>query len=229
MSCIRNFLSPISEIIEDAKNGKMFILIDDEDRENEGDIIVSAQHVTPEQMATIVNYTNGVICLVIEEEQKNKLGLELQPKRGRALDPFYTAFLTSIEANDGVSTGSSAADRVTTIRAAIDKDAHYDSIITPGHIFPILAHKDGLKVRRGHSEASVAVMKLAGLNESAVLCEIVNRDGSMARTPQLIEIAKELNIKISSIELLVKYVNELEVIAVQQVMNKSNVKISEIA
>jgi 3,4-dihydroxy 2-butanone 4-phosphate synthase/GTP cyclohydrolase II len=92
-----------------------------------------------------------------------------------------------------------------------------------------LAHKDGLKVRRGHSEASVAVMKLAGLNESAVLCEIVNRDGSMARTPQLIEIAKELNIKISSIELLVKYVNELEVIAVQQVMNKSNVKISEIA
>lgn len=221
MISISNFLSPISEIIEDAKNGKMFILIDDEDRENEGDIIVSAQHITKEQMATIVNYTNGVICLILNEDKRQKLGLELQPKRGRALNGMYTAFLTSIEANEGVSTGSSAQDRVATIRAAINKNATYDSIITPGHIFPLLVNPGGLKVRRGHTEASIEIMKLAGLDESAVLCEIVSKDGSMAQTTELIEIAKKLNIKMSSIELLVKYINDLEIISVQNVIQKN--------
>ena len=220
MSSVSNFLFPIFEIIEDAKNGKMFILIDDEDRENEGDIIVSAQHITKEQMATIVNYTNGVICLIINEDRRQKLGLELQPRRGRALNGMYTAFLTSIEANEGVSTGSSAEDRVTTVRAAIDKNATYDSIITPGHIFPLLANPGGLKVRRGHTEASIEIMKLAGLDESAVLCEIVSRDGYMARTDELIEIAKKLDIKISSIELLVKYIDDLEVASMQNVIQE---------
>jgi 3,4-dihydroxy 2-butanone 4-phosphate synthase/GTP cyclohydrolase II len=201
-------LSPITEIIEDARNGKMFIIIDDEDRENEGDFIVSASLANVDQITTMINYSSGIICLVINEEKKNKLGLEFARKRGKAQNPLYTAFLDSIEASEGISTGVSSADRLQTIKAAIKPNANFDSIVTPGHVFPLLAHPLGLKARQGHTEASIAIMKLAGLDESAILCEIMNKDGTMSRLPELITLAKELNIKIGSIADLIKYIDE---------------------
>lgn len=205
-----NLLSSISEIIEEARNGRMFILVDDCDRENEGDLIVSAHHITIEQMTHMINYTSGIVCLVINEERRKLLGLELQQRRGDKVNALYTAFLTSIEAKDDITTGVSSEDRVKTIKAAISNDNPADKIITPGHVFPLLAHSQGLKVRRGHTEASVAIMKLAGLQETAVLCEIMNKDGTMSRSDELFMIAKELDIKVSSIELLIKYIENLE-------------------
>lgn len=199
-------LSPIEEIIQDARNGKIFIMIDDEDRENEGDFIVSAELVTAEQIAQIINYSSGIICLVIEEERRRKLGLELARRRGDTAN--RPVFLDSIEASSGVSTGVSATDRLQTIKAAINPNANYDSIITPGHIFPLLAHPMGLKGRQGHTETSIAIMKLAGLDESAILCEAVNKDGTMARLPELLRFAKELNIKVGSVADLIRYIDE---------------------
>jgi 3,4-dihydroxy-2-butanone 4-phosphate synthase len=189
----------------------MFILIDDSDRENEGDLIVSAHHVTSEQMTQMINYTSGIICLVINEDRRKLLNLDLQPRRGEKVNELYTAFLTSIEAADNISTGVCANDRVTTIKTAISDDEPNKNIVTPGHIFPLLANPGGLTVRRGHTEASVAIMKLAGLDEAAVLSEIMNKDGTMARLPELMKISKELNIKISSIELLIEYINNNEI------------------
>lgn len=205
-----SILSPIAEIIECARKGEMFIIIDDENRENEGDFIVSASLATVEQMTTMINYSSGIVCVVINEEKRRKLGLEFARKRGKAQNPLYTAFLDSIEANNGVSTGVSSADRLQTIKAAISPNANFDSIVTPGHVFPLLAHPLGLKVRQGHTEASVAIMKLAGLDESAILCEIMNKDGTMARLPELIVLAKELNMRIGSIADLIKYIEENE-------------------
>ena len=203
-------LSPIMEIINDAKEGRMFIMIDDENRENEGDFIVSASLATVKQMTTMINYSSGIICLVIEEKKRKTLGLECARKRGKAKDPLHTAFLDSIEASSGISTGVSSADRLHTIRAAINPNSDFNSIVTPGHVFPLLAHPLGLKVRQGHTEASIAVMKLAGLDESAILCEIMNKDGTMARLPDLLILAKELNMKIGSIADLIKHIEENE-------------------
>ena len=205
-----SILSPITEIINAARNGEMFIMIDDENRENEGDFIVSASIATVEQMTTMINYSSGIVCLVIEEERKENLGLDFAKKRGKAQDPLYTAFLDSIEASEGVSTGVSSADRLQTIKAAIDENANFDSIVTPGHVFPLLSHPLGLKARQGHTEASIAIMKLAGLDHSAILCEIMNKDGTMARLPELCILAKKLNLKIGSIADLVQHIEENE-------------------
>ena len=207
---MNNFLSPISEIIEDARNGKMFILVDGPERENEGDLIVSAQHVTNAQMTQMINYGSGIVCLVINEERRRMLNLELQPRRGDRVDEFYTAFLTSIEAKEGISTGVSSEDRVTTIKTAISNDNPEQQIITPGHIFPLLVNKGGLKARCGHTEASATIMKLAGLEESAVLCELMNKDGKMSRMSDLVNLANELGLKISSIELLLEHIEKIE-------------------
>lgn len=205
-----NGFSPISEIIHDARLGKMFILVDDEARENEGDFIVAAEYITVKQMADMINYGSGIVCLVIDEERRKQLDLNLQTRRGRAAIEAnqYLASLDSIEAAEGITTGISAYDRVQTIKAAIASNALPDSIITPGHIFPLLAHKGGVLARGGHTEASMEIMKLAGLSPYAALCEVNMKNGTMALLPNLIRIAKKLKIKIGSIKDLCEFLKK---------------------
>jgi 3,4-dihydroxy 2-butanone 4-phosphate synthase/GTP cyclohydrolase II len=195
----------ITDIIEDIRNGKMVILVDDENRENEGDLIVAADHVNP----TIVNFMatkgRGLICLALVKEQIQKLGLPLMVKDHLNHSPNRTAFTVSIEAAKGVSTGISAADRSHTIRVAANPNSNTHDITVPGHIFPIQAQDGGVLKRAGHTEASVDLAKLAGLNPAAAICEIMNEDGTMARVPELMIFAKENNIKIGTIEDLIEY------------------------
>jgi 3,4-dihydroxy 2-butanone 4-phosphate synthase/GTP cyclohydrolase II len=211
MNYKHSFLSTIPEIIEDARQGKMFILVDDENRENEGDVIVSATLMNPDQMIQMINYTSGIICLVIDENQRQKLQLGLQARTiaedGSCPLPMS---LTSIEARKGIESGLSAKDRLQTIKSAINPDATPNSIVTPGHVFPLLVNPGGIRARQGHTEASIEIMKLAGLQPCAVLSEAMNVDGTMARGEDLAKIAKTLGIKISSIEMLLQYLDELE-------------------
>lgn len=199
----KKFLSTIPEIIEEAKLGKMFILVDDEDRENEGDLVIPAQMCDDKQVNFMAKYGRGLICLALEGNRVNKLGLPLM-----ALDNgsrHRTAFTVSIEAREGVSTGISAKDRAKTIADAIDSKKGKEAIVSPGHIFPLKAQDGGVLVRAGHTEASVDIAKLAGLNPSGVICEIMNDDGSMARMPDLILFAKKHNLKIATIADLIEY------------------------
>jgi len=197
------FLSPIEEIIEDAKAGKMFILIDDEDRENEGDFVIPAQTADAEAINFMAKYGRGLICLSLTKQRVNELGLGLMSQNNGTR--HQTAFTVSIEAAEGVTTGISAADRAKTIAVAIDPQTTKSDIVTPGHVFPLVARDGGVLVRAGHTEAAVDIARLAGLNPAGVICEIMNDDGTMARLPDLIEVAKKHNLKIATIASLIEY------------------------
>lgn len=196
-----SFLSPITEIIEDVRNGRMVILVDDEDRENEGDLIVPAQMATPEAVNFMARFGRGLICLALTSERAH--ALRLDPMKVRGDSRMGTAFTVSIEAREGVSTGISAADRARTISVAIDAGRSADEIVSPGHVFPLVARDGGVLVRAGHTEASVDLSRLAGLNPSAVICEIMNEDGTMARRDDLIRFAARHNMKIGAIRDLI--------------------------
>lgn len=196
-------LSSIEEIIEEARNGRMFILVDDEDRENEGDLVIPAQMATPEAINFMAKHGRGLICLALQGEQVKRLGLELMPQKNASR--FGTAFTVSIEAREGVTTGISASDRARTIAAAVAPDATPENITTPGHIFPLLARDGGVLVRAGHTEAAVDLARLAGLSPAGVICEIMNDDGEMARLPDLIGFAQYHGLKIGAIADLIAH------------------------
>lgn len=199
----RGFLSSPEEIIDEARNGRMFILVDDEDRENEGDLVIPAQMATPEKVNFMARHGRGLICLAMTRERVDTLGLPLMsPKNGTRHE---TAFTISIEAREGVTTGISAADRARTIAVAIDASQGPDSLVTPGHVFPLVARDGGVLVRAGHTEAAVDVARLAGLNPSGVICEIMNEDGTMARMDDLVSFAQLHNLKIGTIRDLIAY------------------------
>jgi len=200
---MKRAISPIPEIIEEAREGRMFILVDAENRENEGDLVIPAQFATPAQVNFMAKHGRGLICLALTAERTRELGLEPMARRNQTR--MGTAFTVSIEAKDGVSTGISAADRARTIAVAIDATKGADDIVSPGHVFPLLARDGGVLVRAGHTEASVDIARQAGLNPSAVICEIMNDDGTMARLPELIAFAQFHNLKIGAIEDLIAY------------------------
>ena len=202
-SIFLNLLSPIQEIINDAKNGKMFILVDEADRENEGDLILPAQMVTPEAINFMAKNGRGLICLALTKKRINELELPLMNPLNQKND--LTAFTISIEAKEGVSTGISAADRAHTISIAINNNKSKNDLISPGHIFPLMAWDGGVLERAGHTEAAVDIAKIAGLNASGVICEIMNDDGTMARLPELINFSKKHNLKIGTVSELIKY------------------------
>lgn len=196
-------LSSIEEIINDARNGKMYLLVDDPNRENEGDLIIPAQKVTPEAINFMSKYGRGLICLSLTKERINELELPLMNPSNQKND--LTAFTISIEAKEGITTGISAADRAHTISVAINNNKNKSDIVSPGHIFPLMAWDGGVLERAGHTEAAVDISKLAGLNPSGVICEVMSDDGTMARLPELINFAKVHNIKIGTVSDLIKF------------------------
>lgn len=200
---LSEFLSPISEVIEDIRNGKMVVVVDDEDRENEGDLIVAGQMATPDAINFMAKYGRGLICLAMTGDRVDHLGLSLMSSDNRS--QFETAFTTSIEARDGVTTGISASDRARTIAVAIDPANGRDEIVTPGHVFPLRAQDGGTLVRTGHTEAAVDLARLAGLNPSGVICEIMNEDGTMARLPDLVKFSQFHGLKLATIADLIAY------------------------
>lgn len=193
----------VEEIVEDARRGRIFVLVDDERRENEGDLVVPAQCATPEAIAFMARHGRGLICLALTQDRARELHLE--PMQRRNSKGFGTAFTVSIEAREGVTTGISAADRAATVRAAIDPERGPDDIATPGHVFPIVARDGGVLARAGHTEAAVDIARLAGLRPAGVICEIMNDDGTMARLPDLVKFARFHNLKIATIADLIAY------------------------
>jgi 3,4-dihydroxy 2-butanone 4-phosphate synthase/GTP cyclohydrolase II len=196
-------LSSIEEVVEEARSGRMFILVDDENRENEGDICVVAQMATPEVINFMAKHARGLICLSMTRDRIEKLGLPLMSSRNETR--HETAFTVSIEAREGVTTGISAHDRAHTIQTAIDPVRGREDIVTPGHVFPLMAREGGALVRAGHTEAVVDIARMAGLNPSGVICEIMNDDGTMARLPDLVKFAQFHNMKIATIADLIAY------------------------
>ena len=196
-------ISSIDEIIEDARNGRMFILIDAEDRENEGDLVIPATFATPEQINFMARHGRGLICLSITQERAHALALDPMTRNNR--ESMQTAFTVSIEAKEGVTTGISAHDRARTIAVAIDPTLDHDDIVTPGHVFPLIAKEGGTLVRAGHTEAAVDISRMAGLYPAGVICEIMNEDGSMARLPDLVAFAQLHNLKIGTIADLIAW------------------------
>ncbi|QNM82142.1 3,4-dihydroxy-2-butanone-4-phosphate synthase [Sphingomonas sabuli] len=190
-------------IIDEARNGRMFILVDDDDRENEGDLIIPAQMATPDAINFMARHGRGLICLALTKERADTLGLEPMSRNNRSRNE--TAFTVSIEAKEGISTGISAADRARTIAVAIDATNGPDEIVSPGHVFPLVARPGGVLVRAGHTEAAADVSRLAGLNPSAVICEIMRDDGSMARLDDLMDFARAHGLKIGTIRDLIAY------------------------
>ena len=199
----RDAVSSIEEIIDDARNGRMFILIDHESRENEGDLVIPAQMATPEAVNFMATHGRGLICLSLTEQRLDALGLPLMSASNSSR--HETAFTISIEAREGVTTGISAHDRARTISVAIDGSSGPQDIATPGHVFPIRSREGGVLVRAGHTEAAVDVARLAGLNPSGVICEIMNDDGTMARLPDLVAFAQRHALKIGTISDLIAY------------------------
>ena len=197
------FLSSPEEIIDEARNGRMFILVDDEDRENEGDLIIPAQMATPDAINFMAKFGRGLICLAMTKDRVETLGLELMSRANGTR--HETAFTVSIEAKEGVTTGISAADRARTVSVAIDASKGADQIVTPGHVFPLVARDGGVLVRAGHTEAAVDVSRLAGLNPSGVICEIMNEDGTMSRLDDLVAFAQFHHLKIGTIRDLIAY------------------------
>lgn len=196
-------ISGIEEALEDLKQGKLIIVVDDEDRENEGDLILMAEKVTPEAINFMAMYGRGLICLAIAPEIAERLKLELQPRRG--IDPYGTAFTVSIDAKHGITTGISAYDRAHTIKLVVDDNSKPEDFITPGHIFPIIARKGGVLVRAGHTEAAVDLARLCGMKPAGVICEIIKDDGTMARLPDLEVFAENWGLKIITIRDLIAY------------------------
>lgn len=195
----------VSELIADLKSGQMVIIVDDENRENEGDLVLPADCVDAEAINFMSLQARGLICVALTHEQVERLGLSLMVDHEKNLSPNKTAFTVSVEAASGISTGISAADRAQTIKVVAATTSGKTDIITPGHVFPIRSHKGGVLKRAGHTEASVDFCRLAGLNPAAVICEIINSDGSMARVPDLKKFSEEHNIKIGTIEDLIHY------------------------
>jgi 3,4-dihydroxy 2-butanone 4-phosphate synthase / GTP cyclohydrolase II len=196
-------LSPIEDIINEARNGRMYILVDDEDRENEGDLIIPGQMATPDAINFMARFGRGLICLALASERVKALDLPLMAQHNGTR--HSTAFTVSIEAKEGVTTGISAADRARTIAVAIDAAKGREHIVCPGHVFPLVARDGGVLVRAGHTEASVDISRLAGLSPSGVICEIMNDDGTMARLPDLIPFARRHGLKIGTIRDLIAY------------------------
>lgn len=196
-------ISSVEEIIEDARNGRMFILVDHEDRENEGDLVIPAQMCTPNAINFMAMHGRGLICLALTAERVDQLGLQLMDRKNSSR--HSSAFTLSIEAVEGIATGISAADRARTVSVAIDPTKGAADIASPGHIFPLRARDGGVLVRAGHTEAAVDVSRLAGLNPSGVICEVMNDDGTMARLPDLITFAQKHGLKIGTISDLIAY------------------------
>jgi 3,4-dihydroxy 2-butanone 4-phosphate synthase/GTP cyclohydrolase II len=199
----KDAISSVEEIIEDARNGRMFILVDHEDRENEGDLVIPAQWATPDVINFMATHGRGLICLAMTSKRIEELGLQLMSTNNSSR--HETAFTVSIEAREGVTTGISAADRARTISVAIDGTKGAQDIATPGHVFPLRAKDGGVLVRAGHTEAAVDVSRLAGLNAAGVICEIMNEDGTMSRLPELVAFAQRHNLKIGTISDLIAY------------------------
>ncbi|GAA0617808.1 3,4-dihydroxy-2-butanone-4-phosphate synthase [Thalassospira tepidiphila] len=217
-----NYLSPIEDVIEEARNGRMFILVDDEDRENEGDLVIPAQMATPDAINFMATHGRGLICLTLESERCDELGLTMMSAHNGTR--HETAFTVSIEAKTGVTTGISAPDRARTVAVAIDPNAGRHDIVTPGHVFPLRARPGGVLVRAGHTEASVDIARLAGLNPSGVICEIMSDSGEMARLPELVEFAKKHDLKIAQIADLIRYRRKHEKV----VQRKATTKIKSV-
>lgn len=206
----RPVLSSTEELIEEARQGRMFILVDDEDRENEGDLVIPASAATPEAINFMARFGRGLICLAIDSPMNERLRLPLMAQQNGTR--HQTAFTVSIEARTGVTTGISAADRARTIQVAIDPNVDSRDIVTPGHVFPLLARDGGTLVRAGHTEASVDLSRLAGLPAAGVICEIMNDDGTMARMPDLVKFAQLHGLKIGTIADLIAYRRRTETI-----------------
>ncbi|NOZ87157.1 MAG: bifunctional 3,4-dihydroxy-2-butanone-4-phosphate synthase/GTP cyclohydrolase II [Deltaproteobacteria bacterium] len=200
-----NSAKKVAEAISALKNGRMVILVDDEDRENEGDLTIAAEMVTADDINFMAKYGRGLVCLTLTEEWADHLGLDLMVKQERNRSKFGTAFTVSIEAREGVTTGISAADRATTIRTAVAPDAKPDDLVTPGHIFPLRAKKGGVLVRTGQTEGSVDLCRLAGLRPAGVICEVMKDDGTMARMPDLEKLAEEFDLPIVSVASIINY------------------------
>ncbi|MGL4270114.1 MAG: 3,4-dihydroxy-2-butanone-4-phosphate synthase [Plesiomonas sp.] len=205
-SLLSAFGSPIERVeqgLAALRAGRGVLVLDDEDRENEGDLIFAAETITPEQMALTIRHGSGIVCLCITEARRRRLELPMMVEVNSSQN--QTAFTVTIEAAHGVTTGVSAQDRVTTIRAAIADDARPSDIHRPGHVFPLRAQDGGVLTRRGHTEATIDLMRLAGFKPYGVLCELTNDDGSMARTPEVIEFARQHQMPVLTIEDLVAY------------------------
>lgn len=203
---LHRYISPTEEVIEEARQGRMYILVDAEDRENEGDLIVPAQFATPDAVNFMAKNGRGLICLALAPERASALNLEMMAARNQTR--HQTAFTISIEAKEGISTGISVHDRAHTIAVAIDPTKGADDIVSPGHVFPLIAREGGVLTRAGHTEASVDIARLAGLFPAAVICEVMNDDGAMARLPDLIAFAQIHNLKIGTISDLIAYRRE---------------------
>jgi 3,4-dihydroxy 2-butanone 4-phosphate synthase/GTP cyclohydrolase II len=201
-------ISPIQDIVADMRAGRMVILVDEEDRENEGDLVMAAEHVTPEAINFMAKFGRGLICLTLTEERCRQLDLPLMVRDNRT--PHGTAFTISIEAAQGVTTGISAQDRARTVQAAAANNAKPADIVQPGHIFPLMAQKGGVLVRAGHTEAGCDLAQMANLEPAAVICEILKDDGTMARLPDLLGFAKDHGLKIGTIRDLIHYRSENE-------------------
>ena len=200
---LSQYLTDAAELIEEARNGRMFILVDDEDRENEGDLVIPAQFATPDAINFMARHARGLICLALTRQRCEQLGLPLMSAHNGTR--HQTAFTVSIEAREGVTTGISAHDRAHTIAVAINPETTRDDITTPGHVFPLMAREGGALVRAGHTEASVDIARKAGLYPAAVICEIMNDDGTMARLPELVAFAQRHNLKLGSIADLIAH------------------------
>ncbi|MDT8867749.1 3,4-dihydroxy-2-butanone-4-phosphate synthase [Vibrio fluvialis] len=206
LSLLAEFGDPITRVenaLQALREGRGVLLLDDEDRENEGDIIYSAETLTAEQLALMIRECSGIVCLCLTDEQANKL--ELPPMVQVNDSKNQTAFTVTIEARHGVTTGVSAKDRVTTIKTAINPNAKPDDLARPGHVFPLRARKGGVLARRGHTEGTVDLMQMAGLMPSGVLCEVTNPDGTMAKTPEIVAFGKLHNMPVLTIEDMVQY------------------------
>ena len=195
--------STIEEAIEDVRQGKMIVIVDDEDRENEGDLMIAAEKATPELINFMARFGRGLICLTLTEKRTRELGLSMMVDDNQSA--FETPFTVSIDARDGISTGISAADRAHTIKVAIDPETHKNDLVKPGHIFPLRAKDGGVLVRMGQTEASVDIARIAGLNPCGVICEIMNDDGTMARVSHLTEFIKEHDLKMITTKDLAEY------------------------
>ncbi len=205
---LQQYLASAEEIIEEARAGRMFILVDDEDRENEGDLVIPAQFATPDAVNFMARHARGLICLALTRARCETLGLKLMAQSNGSR--HETAFTVSIEAREGVTTGISAADRARTIAVAINPECGAADIVSPGHIFPLMARDGGTLVRTGHTEAAVDIARLAGLTPAGVICEIMNEDGTMARLPDLVSFAQYHNLKLGTIADLIDYRRRME-------------------
>jgi len=200
---LSDYLASAEELIEEARAGRMFVLVDDEDRENEGDLVIPAQFATPDAINFMAKHARGLICLAMTRSRVEQLGLPLMSQSNASR--HQTAFTVSIEAREGVTTGISAADRARTVAVAINPESGRDDIVTPGHIFPLMSREGGTLVRAGHTEAAVDIARLAGLNPSGVICEIMNDDGSMARLPDLVAFSQRHGLKLGTIADLIAH------------------------